>query len=168
MALAGASSVFVFEPLPANQRAISRLCELNPQLPISVVACALGKMDGSALLKVMSDSSMGKLGDSSFQADVKAVRELLVTVRKVDSLLATGEILAPNVVKLDVEGAEFDVLSGALEMLRRCRPIIFLEAHGAALEKACSEQLLRLGYTVRRIEQDVRGEESTRHLVCLP
>lgn len=168
MALAGALKVFVFEPLPANQRAVSRLCELNPQLPISVVAFALGKMDGSASLKVMPDSSMGKLVNSSFQADVKAAGEIPVTVRKVDSLLENGEILAPNVVKIDVEGAEFDVLSGALEMLHRFRPTIFLEAHGAALEKACSEQLLRLGYTIRRIERDIRGEESTRHLVCLP
>src|SRR5215813_3415438 len=30
MALAGASRVLVFEPLPMNQQALRRLCELNP------------------------------------------------------------------------------------------------------------------------------------------
>ena len=40
MALAGASKVFVFEPLPANQMAVARLCELNPQLPINLIAVA--------------------------------------------------------------------------------------------------------------------------------
>jgi hypothetical protein len=46
--------------LPANQRAVSRLCELNPQLPINVIAVALGNLDGLGLLKVMPDTSIGK------------------------------------------------------------------------------------------------------------
>jgi len=168
MALAGASRVFVFEPLPANQRAVCRLCELNPQLPINVMAVALGNKDGPELLKVMPDSSMGKLASSSFQAATRAEGEIMVTVRQIDSLLQNREIPPPDVIKIDVEGAEFDVLSGGLEVLRMSRPTIFLEAHGVEIEKACSQRLLQLGYKIRRIERDIRGEESVRHLVCLP
>ena len=168
MALAGALKVFVFEPLPANQRAVCRLCELNPKLPINVIAVALGNIDGPALLKVMPDSSMGKLANSSFQADATVLGGIPVTVRQIDSLLQNCEIPPPNVVKIDVEGGELDVLSGALEMLRMSRPTIFLEAHGSALEKACSQQLLRLGYKIRSIEREIADEESARHLVCLP
>lgn len=36
MALAGASRVFVFEPLPANQQALCRLRDLNPGLQIEL------------------------------------------------------------------------------------------------------------------------------------
>lgn len=168
MALAAATNVFTFEPLPANQGALRRFCDLNPQLPVKIIAVALGAEDGTALLKVMPDASMGKLSNSSFQLEVTALSEISVTVRKIDSLLQTGEIPPPNVVKIDVEGAEADVLTGAREMLRVSRPRIFLEAHGGALEKACSEQLLRLGYTIRRLEDQIPGEEATRHLVCLP
>jgi FkbM family methyltransferase len=168
MALAGALRVFVFEPLAANQRALRRLCELNPQLPIDVITVALGNIDGPALFKVMPDSSMGKLSNSLFQSNATATGEMPVTVRQIDSLLRSRQIPPPNVVKIDVEGAELDVLSGALEMLRTSRPAIFLEAHGSALEKACSQQLLRSGYKIRCIERDIRGEESVRHLVCLP
>jgi FkbM family methyltransferase len=168
MALAGAFKVFVFEPMPANQRAVRRLCELNPHLPINVFAVALGSTDGQALLKVMPDSSMGKLANSPFQPESMALGEIPVAVRQIDSLLQNREILPPNVVKIDVEGAELDVLRGAVEMLRMSRPTIFLEAHSAALEKACSQQFLRLGYKIHRLEQDIRGEESVRHLVCLP
>jgi FkbM family methyltransferase len=168
MALAGASKVFVFEPLPANQRALLRLCELNPQLPIDVITVALGSTDGPAVLKVMPDSSMGKLSTSLFQSDVTAIGEMPVTVCQIDSLLQSRQIPPPNVIKIDVEGAELDVLSGAPKMLRMSRPTIFLEAHGDALEKACSQQLVRSGYKIRRIERDIRGEESARHLVCLP
>jgi FkbM family methyltransferase len=168
MALAGATNVFTFEPLPANQRALRRLCELNPQLPVNIIAVALGSEDGTAVLKIMPDASMGKLSTSSFQSGVTAVSEISVTVRKIDSLLQTREIPPPNVVKIDVEGAEADVLTGAREMLRVSRPRIFLEAHGRELEKVCSEQLLLLGYTIRRLERHIPGEESARHLVCLP
>ena len=168
MALAGASKVFVFEPLPDNQRAVARLCELNPQLPINLIAIALGSIDGQAFFKMMPDSSMGKLANSSFQAEAPAVDKIPVTVRRTDSLIQGREIPGPNVVKIDVEGAELDVLSGALETLNLSRPTIFLEAHGAALEVACSQQLLRLGYKIRRIERDMLAEASARHLVCLP
>jgi FkbM family methyltransferase len=168
MALAGALKVLVFEPLPANQQAMRRLFELNPHLPISLVAVALGAADETSYLKIMPDSSMGKLAESSFQADAAAVGEIPVTVRRIDSLVQSREIPTPNVIKIDVEGAEVDVVSGALETLRMSRPTVFLEAHGAALEKACSQQFLRLGYKIRRVERDIRGEESARHLVCLP
>src|SRR6478672_10596056 len=40
MALAGASKVFVFEPLPANCDRIRRLIELNPALPIELLEAA--------------------------------------------------------------------------------------------------------------------------------
>jgi len=160
--------VFVFEPLPANQKALCRLCELNPQLPVNVIAVALGAEDGAALLKVMPDASMGKLSNSSFQSEVTALNEMSITVRKIDSLLQTREIPPPDVLKIDVEGAEADVLTGAREMLRVSRPRIFLEAHGGALEEACSQQLVRLGYRIRRLERQISGAESPRHLVCLP
>jgi FkbM family methyltransferase len=168
MALAGALKVLVFEPLPANQQAVRRLCELNPQLPINLSTVALGAVDAPAFLKIMPDSSMGKLSKSSFQADATAVREIPVMVRRIDSMVQKREIPTPNVIKIDVEGAEFDVLSGALDTLHTSRPKIFLEAHGAAIEKACSQHLLGLGYKIRRFERDIRDEESARHLVCLP
>jgi FkbM family methyltransferase len=168
MALAGASKVLVFEPLPANQKAVGRLCELNPNLPINLFAVALGSMDGPSLLKVMPDLSMGKLVTSSFLPEISSVDEKQVTVRRIDSLLQNREVPPPNVIKIDVEGAEIDVLRGALETLRVLRPKIFLEAHGDALERDCSEQLLQLGYSIRRIERDIVNEEVARHLICLP
>ena len=70
-------------------------------------------------------------------------------------------------VKIDVEGGELDVLCGAREMMRISRPRFFLEAHGAELVKACSQQLLQLGYQIHCIEREMSCEESVRHLICL-
>lgn len=168
MAFAGAAKIFVFEPLPANQCALRRLCNLNPQLPIAIIAAALGNIDESALLKVMPDSSMGKLTNSSFQPNATAVEEIPVAVRRIDSLVEKGEVLPPDVLKVDVEGSEVDVIAGALQTCQKSRPKIFLEVHGSALEETCSQMLSQLGYEIRRIESEIASDESTRHLVCLP
>jgi FkbM family methyltransferase len=166
MAMAGASRVFVFEPLSSNRRALARLIELNPALPLSVLPYAISDNDGSGQFKVMPDLSMGRLADSSTLPEMMDL--VPVTVRKIDSLLQTHEILPPSVVKIDVEGAELAVLKGSLHVLRECRPKIFIEAHSATLERACSELLATFRYKIRRMERYVRTENSVRHLICLP
>jgi len=168
MALAGASKVVVFEPAPMNQLALRRLCELNPALPISVMPLALSDSNGLVLLKVMPDLSMGKLVGSPFQTGAAAVDEMTVSVRTMDGLVEGGNIPLPNVVKIDVEGSEFDVLRGATKVLETSRPCIFLEAHSVALETMCSRQLSQAGYDIHRLKPHVGVEEQTRHLICLP
>ena len=168
MALAGASRVIVFEPLPENQAALRRLCALNPQLTIELQSFAVGDSDGTIELKVMPDASMGKLVTSSFQAGVPFAAVIDVTIRRLDTLVASREIPPPNLIKIDVEGAEMDVLRGAAQVLRASRPRIFLEAHTAALEAACMRELSLLGYRARRLEANPGGDEQTRHLIATP
>lgn len=168
MALAGASRVLVFEPLPGNLRALDRLRALNPELPIQIERVAVGEVDGTAMLKVMPDASMGKLATSRFQHDVPFEAEIEVEIRKLESLVGNRDIPPPQVIKVDVEGAEMDVLRGAAEIIRVNRPRIFLEAHTAALEQECTQELVRYAYHVRRLEGNPGGEENTRHLVATP
>jgi len=118
MALAGAGKVFAFEPLPANQTALRRLCELNPKLPIRINTVALGNMDGSALLKVMPDCSMGKLVGSPFQTGAVALDEITVSVRTIDGLVEAGNISLPNVIKIDVEVVRLTCYEGPRKFSR--------------------------------------------------
>jgi FkbM family methyltransferase len=169
MALAGASRVFVFEPVPANQKAIARLVELNPQLPILMLPYAISGEDSAGHFQIRPDLSMGSLADGQERGEQLAeFKTMPITVRQIDSLLQNQEIIRANVAKIDVEGAEFAVLNGALNLLREFRPKLFLEAHSAALERSCSEILLPLGYSIRRVESEIRAKDSVRHLICLP
>jgi FkbM family methyltransferase len=168
MALAGASKVVVFEPLPVNQKALERLLELNPSLPIAIMPVAIGNEDGLARFTTMPDASMGKLASSSFQTLAASTAKMQVSVCRLDTLVQKQEIPPPNLIKVDVEGAELDVLQGAAAVLKEARPFVFLEAHSESLEQGCTERLTQLGYAVHRMEPHVEDTEHTRHLACVP
>ncbi|MGE0404747.1 MAG: FkbM family methyltransferase, partial [Candidatus Korobacteraceae bacterium] len=55
--------------------------------------------------------------------------QLTVQATTLDSLLEKHP--APNIIKIDVEGAEKMVLSGGMRLLQNIRPIIFCDLHGA-------------------------------------
>jgi len=166
LALAGASRVIVFEPLAENVRALKKLRELNPELPLQIQQCAVGKDDGEIGFKVMPDRSMGKIASSGFQRGKEAVEEIRVPITKLDTLLSEGGLPVPNLVKIDVEGAEIDVLDGATKTLKELTPKVFLEAHSRALANECTSRLRVYGYVVQQLESGEVAAESARHLVA--
>lgn len=153
MAVNGASEVHCFEPNPANLAKISRMIELNPSHQIRHHAIALGESDGETTFVVMPDATMGKLDDSTFQNDLNA-GESKITVRLscLDSLIAAGKVAPPDLMKIDVEGAEEMVLKGAEKCLRETHPIIMLEYHSAALARSCHDFLAKCGYEIGFLE----------------
>ncbi len=70
-----------------------------------------------------------------------------------DHLLVTGVIRPPGLLKIDVEGSEFLVLQGAVQLLHAHRPHVVVETHSAALETAVADMLAGLGYRVRIVGQ---------------
>jgi hypothetical protein len=54
-----------------------------------------------------------------------------------------------GLVKVDVEGAETWVLSGAARLLAGRRPHVIVETHSPELERECGDLLLRNGYRPR-------------------
>jgi FkbM family methyltransferase len=154
MAAQGASRVHVFEPLPANADRIRHLVALNPAKSITLHSAAVGECDGEMDLLLMPETSMAKLEASTFQADNTTTTRLRVKVRSIDAMIAAGEIAPPSLMKIDVEGAEVLVLRGALETIRRHRPLIFAEVHSSTLLSECRALLEDNGYCVEMIDND--------------
>ena len=154
MAANGARKVVVFEPLPTNIERIQRVMALNPGLPIELMATALGEKSGEAELVIMPESSMAKLAASSFQRDQTVGERIVVPIVAIDELVASGKAPPPDLMKLDVEGAELMVLKGASRTLAAHGPRIFAEVHSSALLVDVTAFLTGLGYQVDRIDSD--------------
>ena len=91
----------------------------------------------------------------------------------IDGLVGAASVPSPNVLKIDVEGAELDVLRGAQRTLEVCRPRIILEVHSLDLEEACRAFLERAGYRIRVVDQsdwlpENRPLPHNRWLIAMP
>lgn len=166
MALNGARSVYCFEPNPANIATIEDLVAHNPGAGIRLLPYAVGDCDGVVAFSVMADESMGKLADSSFQPDASGARRIEVHMRSLDSLVGTGEIEPPALIKIDIEGAEAIALAGAAEVVAAHRPRFLIEIHSWDLLVRCRQWLEERGYRCSILEAGLEPVSEPSFKVC--
>jgi FkbM family methyltransferase len=140
--------VHAFEPAPANAAAIRANAAANGLERIDVLELALADAPGRAGLSVPDDASWAFL--ERYAPDRAAGAGIEVEVETVDRLVAAGRLAPPGLVKIDVEGAELDVLAGMEETLRRHGPVLVCEMHGHNAEFVRRAEVL--GYRVTNLE----------------
>jgi FkbM family methyltransferase len=149
--LAGSDGLVVaFEPFPAALAHLRRHLELNGVENVRVVAAAVSDAPGSARFHAHAQITMGRLDDAG---------ELAVDVVRLDDLCTDGTLPVPDVLKVDVEGAELQVLRGAETILRTRRPTILLATHGSESDRACRALLERHGYRLEPLPYDTTAPE---------
>ena len=166
MACQKAASVAVFEPLPDNQTQIKKMIALNLGFTISLFPYALADEAGETTFTVMPESSMGKLGKSTFDSGDQASGSIPVQLETIDRLIVGAKIQPAKLIKIDVEGAEFLVLQGSQNLVREHHPTFYIEAHSRELARQCSEFLNSHGYTVTVLQTGRPPDYSTEPVVC--
>lgn len=126
--------VYTFEPDPENLEVLKENIDLNSEQEIELIEKPLWSEETN--LKMHS----GLEGKSTIDAEGN-IEQKTTTV---DNMVELGAS-APDVIKIDVEGAEYQVLKGTEEILEKHRPIIVLEAH-------IGERLQELGGSMEKIE----------------
>jgi FkbM family methyltransferase len=163
MALAGARKVYMFEPLPGNCTRLRKMMKLNPNLSLELIQAALSDKSDSSLFQV-GTSDRGTLAGSPIAAGGR--EEIRIQTAALDDCLSSGKIVAPDVIKMDIEGAELLALQGARRLLTRFRPKLFMEIHSRDLASRCEAFLTGLSYKVTVLETGKSPDEIAGPPVC--
>lgn len=167
----GAKEVHVFEPMPKNIERIKELLRLNPSLPIKLHEAAVSENVGNTLFEIMADDSMGKLDTSSFQKGIKQSTIEVDTI-SLDSIVFEEKLNTPNLIKVDVEGAEYSVLRGASKVIDTYRPVFLIEIHGYSVGRYCKDYLEGKNYSICVLETNqppnFKMEKEVCHYICKP
>jgi FkbM family methyltransferase len=144
--LAGpAGRVIAIEPFPGNVRRLRAHLRINRCTNVTVIEAALSNAAGTARFDNPTGSGTGRLSPEG------AVEVQTITLDELSSQLP-----APDVLKIDCEGAESLVLAGGERMIRSARPSIFLSTHSDQLRTDCFRLLERWRYSFSML----RGDDS--------
>lgn len=118
---------FAFEPLP---HAAQALRQRFPQVRVFELALADTQGD-STFQYVVSNPGYSGLRARQYPRAEETIETLRVRVDRLDAVLPPGQRI--DFLKIDVEGAELQVLRGAVDTIRRSRPhVVFEHGKGAA------------------------------------
>ena len=133
-----------FEPSPAEFQMLSANYAEWPGC--RAFQQAIGDEDGATLrFAVHPDRTGGQhlLGDS----DSGDWQEISVKTRRLDCLIREGSVPLPDLVKMDIEGAEVAALDGMGDFLPQIRALV-LETHSVSLHEACLKKLAESGHRI--------------------
>ncbi len=153
----GAERVVCFEPMAGNLDLLHQNLALGGiEGRVRVLSVALADREGREALQADDFGSAtaalevvtgGRPSESHRQYGLPGRREI-VEVAPLDALVERFNLPAPNVLKIDVEGAEAIVLRGARRTIMRHRPRLAIELHGPATAQQVLPLVHELGYRV--------------------
>jgi FkbM family methyltransferase len=154
--------VIAIEPNPETVRKLQANIEASGTQAVAVAAVACGDVESMLDLFAAPVANTGETSLSKSNASqVGAVTNTYkVRIRPLDDIIHEAGRVRVDVIKIDVEGAEYLVLKGALATLDRHHPMLLLELIDRQLQSmgagvAQVVELLRThGYTARRRDGD--------------
>ncbi len=163
--------IYAFEPLPFNLDCLNLHVDRNHVAgsihvhPVAISdAAGVGILQGIQSLRKSSKAFLEGVRVLSSSSSESTVGHR-VEKRRIDDLVAIHRLPAPHFVKLDVEGAELDVLHGARETIRNAKPVILAELHTAATTGECVALLKDDRYEVRVLNA---AEDDRCHIIAEP
>ena len=160
-----ASKVVAVEANPATAAVLRAHIELNAVDNVEVVEMAAWDTDTHLTL---SDPNSKVTGGSTRVLEPSTSDEATVVARPLDGVL--GDV-APDLIKLDVEGADLHALRGMRQTLARAKPTLFIEDHsiyGFYPLDDLKALLDELGYSWREWIAPLPGGRCAPYIIAVP
>jgi len=149
-----AGKIFSFEPVPRNIHFLKKHIELNKLNNTIVIEKAVSDVITKLKFSLSSNPTMGHLSEEG---------EIEVETITLDEFIKQGNPL-PDIIKMDIEGAEHSALIGATELLKNKKPVIFLATHSSELKAKCLKLMAEFGYSIAPINN--KSIEESDEFVC--
>jgi len=117
--------VFSFEPHPSNFDLLSKNVQLNKLMQVQPLNQAVFSHAGEITISVPDDQPNSGNGSACI---AKGVQQFRVSAISLDAFCEKFTV-RPDVIKMDVEGAEYEVLRGAEQVIAQFRPKLLIELH---------------------------------------
>jgi hypothetical protein len=104
--------------------------------------------------------------DHRCKGHITATGKLRVRTLTLDRWIQDNGVRPPNLMKIDIEGAEYECLLGAASVIDEFSPVIFLATHGREAHTACLNLLAKWRYRFESL--DARPLDATDELIALP
>jgi len=146
--------VISIEPEPENFRSLIANLYINGLNPY-VVALNVAAWSRDSIIKLHIGASSGGHSTSfikSRKRESEVGKTILVKAKRIDDIVKKLRVHRIDLVKIDVEGAEYDVLLGMKECLERFKPDLIIEVHRNN-DRMVKEFLEQRGYKIYDIKE---------------
>jgi FkbM family methyltransferase len=153
----GANIGTVTIPLARRVGPTGMVWAIEPQRQVFTLLCANIALNDLTQVKPLFAALGGKAGtahiagpDQGLQANLGAVRLNTPDAAEEVSVLTLDafRIASCALIKIDVEGMELQVLSGAIETIERFRPVVYFEAKTGGGTRSCIDFFLQRNYAL--------------------
>lgn len=162
------ATIHGFEPFPDTFRTLKQNVSLNAFPNIELHPLGLGAQAGEVFFE---ERTAGNPGMNRVTANPeRSTRKVAITT--LDAFVGENDISTVSLIKIDVEGYEFEVLKGADQLIRRHHPVFFIELDDDNLKDQGSSafelvQFLRShGYRIRHAETNAPVTETSDFNHC--
>jgi FkbM family methyltransferase len=139
--------VYAFEPDPRSAERLQRSVQISNIDNIQIVQAALGDHTGELPFVLAAYPPQSSLSnDSASGSDIQSIS---VQLESLDNYCQAQDITHVDYLKIDVEGAELQVLRGGANMIRTSRPEMIIELHETMAPS--------LGYTTQDVIEYLQG-----------
>lgn len=157
-----------FEPNPYNRERIKQNLALNKELSsiISVSSVALSNVEGNMTMTMSKEIDNGHSSTSRLNQSHPTLHndqlpsdfeEISVETKTLDNYVKEVS-LRPDIIKVDIEGAEYEFLEGGRKTIHKYKPVLYVEIHSEFCAIKCMDFFNSEGYhyVVLHEEEDNR------------